>query len=336
MLHRYLRYLLKRHNHVALPGIGLFEAVHIPAQILSHTISPPRRVVQFTHNPKIKDDQLISSLIVDIEKKSFAQAQKQLEEYVAELEEYLQSYESYKLEGLGLLAKDVNKAWFLTIEAELNLSSRTFGLPNVPIHKINKQAEQEQGSQLKTKQIFVTTAILIPMALILTFLSILMFNPKIKQRFFDWFADRGHEELIDFKPDTLQIKKQNKEEVILLADTLKKEKMQLDDDGQQLDPVVISNNDNTADNDNTEQVVSHQSEKTFTSGYHLIVGNHKDEKSAQKAVKEWQQKGYPHAKAVPSEDKVRISIDQAPTLKEAQLLQKQYSKEFPGVWPLKF
>ena len=95
--------LLKKHDYVIVPGLGGFITHHEPARrnMGSNTISPPSKKLAFNRSLKENDGLLVNHLTMT--GISPAQAQQNIDLFIATVEESLQQTGAYLLSGIGKL-----------------------------------------------------------------------------------------------------------------------------------------------------------------------------------------------------------------------------------------
>lgn len=130
--------LLFEKNSVIVPGFGGFELQLQPANIdhIKSTISPPNKVPSFNKNLTINDGVLVDN----IQKQNnctLEQANKIVEDFVAEMEAKIEKKEIVEFPKVGRIYKDYNKS-LQFLPYDTNFNTDAFGLPTIEIHPFSR------------------------------------------------------------------------------------------------------------------------------------------------------------------------------------------------------
>lgn len=130
--------LLFEKNSVIVPGFGGFELQQRPANIdhIKSTISPPNKVPFFNKNLTINDGVLVDH-IQNQNQCTLEQANKIVEDFVAEVEAKIEKKEIVEFPMVGRIYKDYNKA-LQFLPYDTNFNSDAFGLPTIEIHPFSR------------------------------------------------------------------------------------------------------------------------------------------------------------------------------------------------------
>ena len=132
--------LLFENNSVIIPGFGGFELSKQSASIdhIKSTLTPPAQVPKFNKNLTVNDGILVD-YIKNQNRCTLEQAQKIVNEFVAEVEGKIEKKEIIEFPKVGRIYKDYSKSLqFLPYEA--NFNTKVFGLPTVEVHPFSRKA----------------------------------------------------------------------------------------------------------------------------------------------------------------------------------------------------
>lgn len=125
--------LILDHDRVALPGVGTFVAVDMPASFSDrgYTINPPYRKLSFTADKA--DDSLLAELYASGNGISVDQARAIITRYLCEVAEVLKDRKTIVFEGLGRLRATKNNTFFFVCDEDLDIYPDGFGLQPVSL-----------------------------------------------------------------------------------------------------------------------------------------------------------------------------------------------------------
>ena len=145
--------LLYEQDTVSIPGLGSLVGQYKPAAIehVQGKISPPSKEWTFNANLAVNDGLLINSLI---QKRhlSYAEAEKQVADYVAQVKSALERREIVVIPEVGRLYRDFEQQ-LRFLPDNTNFNTDTFGLPTVQFYPVlRSQKTQEPAAPELPKQ----------------------------------------------------------------------------------------------------------------------------------------------------------------------------------------
>ncbi|WP_027001151.1 SPOR domain-containing protein [Hugenholtzia roseola] len=141
MLEPYIKQLLIDENEVVVPEVGTFVVTHNQAEILSDSITPPRRKIQFYSKLRSDKNEKLAKLVIASEEISREDFHTQLEYFIEQVQTQIDLQGSYQLLDLGKLGRDAEGYFTFSQAFKDEISEENFGLP--PIYKKPLMQEDE-------------------------------------------------------------------------------------------------------------------------------------------------------------------------------------------------
>lgn len=143
--------LLYENEQVHLPGLGAFVLQYKPAftDAVQGQVQPPSREIQFNPNLVI-DDGVLSAYLQQKLGLEPAQAQAEVQAFIAQMKATLEKKEIVELAGIGRFYLDYeNKLRFLTDSG--NYDKNSFGLPAIQAYPVIRQATSSAPPKVEDK-----------------------------------------------------------------------------------------------------------------------------------------------------------------------------------------
>ena len=150
---QYIRDLLFTHDRVVLSGFGAFQAKYISSKIdeKTNTMTPPSKDIVFDP-ATMQDGGFLRNYMVEQEKISPEEAEKQIQEYVKTIKSKLNAGKKVKFQELGVFSRiDKDKILFNYIPTE-NLLTDSYGLTEIDMtdkggHKFHIENTADSGAR---------------------------------------------------------------------------------------------------------------------------------------------------------------------------------------------
>jgi len=143
---KYIGELLYQHDAVALPGLGTFVSAYQPAEIdqVRGELHPPGKGAGFNPN-LVQDDGLLVKFLQNRHHVSFEAAQRQVKQYVEEVQAALERQEMVDFPELGRLYQDYEKNLQFLPDGT-NFSLEAYGLPMVEAYPARRARTSQATS----------------------------------------------------------------------------------------------------------------------------------------------------------------------------------------------
>lgn len=154
--------LLYEQDTVSIPGLGSLVSQYKPAAIehVQGKISPPSKEWSFNTNLQVNDGLLINGLIQKYHL-SPSEAEKQVQDYVAQVKSALDRREIVVIPEVGRLYRDFEQQ-LRFLPDHTNFNVETFGLPTVQFYPVlrSQRAAENQTPQVPLQKKFGEVALL--------------------------------------------------------------------------------------------------------------------------------------------------------------------------------
>lgn len=152
MIAKYLRQFLTHNDLAYIPGLGIFEAVNLKAEMdpSKKEMLPPRRVVKFKQQSS-KDLSFIEFL-AKLDGKSNEAIKKELTDWVNELKKVIVAKKKVDLEGLGILGLNAAKKVAFKALPDLNISPETSGFKPVKAEVVSSADKTKESKKPEPKK----------------------------------------------------------------------------------------------------------------------------------------------------------------------------------------
>lgn len=133
LLSKMVSELVVDHDSVALPGLGTFVAVEMPASFSDRgfTINPPYRKLTFMSGGG--DDGLLAQLYAKSNSVDIDSSKAILAHFLSEMKEVLKDTKNLALPGFGRLRATKDNTFFFVPDEDLDIYPEGFGLPAVSL-----------------------------------------------------------------------------------------------------------------------------------------------------------------------------------------------------------
>lgn len=343
-----IKALLIDNDCVIVPDLGGFIAHYTPAMWIEkeNIFLPPTRMIGFNPQLKINDGLLVQSYMA-AENLNFSEASKRLHHDVSLMISNLHTKGEIILTDIGSLRLSVyNKLEFIPSQQQIQASA-LFGFVPLNIQKINttqpvlKQIpfsttsvtknERKQNFKISISASFLSNAIAVAAIIILFFtLSIPIENTEvIKGNYAQLFPTDMFEEITT---QSLAITPLAVHEVAPTAYITII---------HPADKIKVTNTNRKDENKNTSHKIKSSAPQTtvfsHTKDYHIIVASVGTKHDAQNMAEQLAKKGFPNAKAIIGDGKMRVCIDSYINETEAyQALNKlRQNESYKNAWILK-
>ncbi len=141
----YISTLLYEHDCVIIPGFGGFVTGYAPAKVhpTQHLFTPPHKNITFNKHLKTNDG-LLANEIVQIENKTFAEANSVINSFVAETNSALMRGNKVMFNQIGSLFLDVDRSIRFEPDNAVNYLTEAFGMEAIQSLPIKRESVKER------------------------------------------------------------------------------------------------------------------------------------------------------------------------------------------------
>ena len=326
-LAQHIEVLLLENDCVIVPGFGGFVAYYTPAmRVEGNTFLPPTRTIGFNPQLKLNDGLLVQSYMA-VYDTNFSDATKIVEEEVAELIAVLHKEGKVDLANVGELRYTIHGAYeFIPYENRIT-TPYLYGLDSFEmkelavLHKPEEKVLIPVAAQERTKpyEIRINRAVLRnAVAMIAAIALFFAFSTPID--LFEKIENRS----VVMTP--VEVKQETKKSVTTAKISHGATSSEKETGKRATKPLVVKE----------VKVVKPVAEKQMEDNYHIIVAGGITLKDAEIMAEQLKAKGFPKAKVLNSDGKVRVSIMSYATREEAmkQLLKIRENEAYKTAWML--
>ncbi|MDW8287564.1 MAG: SPOR domain-containing protein [Flammeovirgaceae bacterium] len=329
MIEKILKKILQEKGRVVVPGLGTLESNPISAEInqSGSIISPPNCKVEFS-TMDIDLENLLPKEVALHTGIPLEEAEKNVKNFGEHLLQQAKTKGKAAIAELGILFYEKGDFRFELYD-DVNLLADSYGLPKIHARPVVSEMDDvsvDEGK--KTTRLSILWLGIIGIIIFGTLLTYLFGNQEIRKKLTATFASKDTTilALSDSISENAPIKGDEKIVEAKTKTDKKEEKTTSSPKEETTTSTVTTKKTSTTTNNN--DIVT-----TKTNRYYIIVGSYADLKSAQKAMKEVREKGYPSAKVVKS-DKIRVSAEDFPSKQEAEKAMEKIKKDYPNCWRL--
>jgi hypothetical protein len=336
----YIEQLLSVRNTLSVRELGTFTITSSPAKPTGSAITPPQRKVEFNDGIwNENDSELEDFILIRNPKMSRESVQRSLVEFAILVRDQVRRNGSFSVGKIGSLVPSEWGGLKFQTSAAFESSGSFFGLP-----KLNVLPLQEQVNEgvvvvplvKKETSVLLLLVILIPLVLVGAGATYLFFNPDAYTRYKEGRL---------FEP-----KKSETPNPVLVQDTLNQDSTLL----PETKPVVDSSDKSDKalpKNQKTEipevkapenkakpqaPVSSSMVVNAATNRFYVVVQVAKTVEEGKKMAAKLKASGYPGAKVIASQGKVRVSLQDYETKAQADMLKNKVAASYQGAWVLNF
>ncbi len=327
-----IKALLRDKGVAVVPDLGTFRISHVSASVQEQggVIAPPAEIIEFSEENNASKGHSIAEYL---HKSGYSaeQTEEALGNFVDSVKSHTSSGAKSTVEGLGFFrANESGRIEFFS-EEEMRVVSESFGLPKlkarplVPV-VVNPTPPKPASSGLLLK------AILVPLVLIALILIFLVFKPDAYNSLASYFSgNEDNTELIDGEEGEdvagNEIAPIKKEEEGANKDV--NEVVEEDNPREEVTNDEVDESDNNDRGATTGGTISSK-----TNRFYIIIGSFTNDSAAQQAIGKANKIGYPGAKILKMDGRIRVSVDDYSAKINAVGKAKRVGKDFPGAWVL--
>lgn len=335
-----IRALLNATGKVVIADLGTFTSGQASAEVTEAggVIAPPQAKVIFSEDTSELDSYSLTDYLVVSGQSNEQDAILEIEAFTKGIKNTVEASEKAGLGSLGYFQKGDYGLEFVPSDAGA-VGGDSFGLPKinarplvpVPISDNTPSPTGGGGDKLLLK------AILIPLVLLSLVLVFFMINKDAYNSLLSYFGSPGTEVVDQPRDNGNNLNDNTKKDN---GDNAKNDNTKKDDGNKS----AINENDK-ADNskvDNSKKPDAKADDSkpkndvvtSSTSRFYIIIGSFSNQKAAQKAVNKCKKVGYPNAKILKMNGKIRVSVEDYAQKTEAMTKASKVGKDYPGAWVL--
>lgn len=347
----HIQELLFDHDCVILPGLGGFVSSNAPAftNYGTNTFYPPHKNIIFNKN-LISNDGLLVHKIANDQAVPYAEANKQLSDFIEICKIKLKNSRRIELENIGVLYLDNEENLQFIQDKNLNYSMEAFGLSAFKLKPLEQQIfeqpvvkekiekpepvfeDRKPVAQPKTRtplRKYAPALALIPVAALMIWLPFKMRDDSGHMNFAGLNPfEKKSEVIINYQPRTNTIAAKINAGIAKLEDTYK-----ASIDSVKTAMLAIASADTTKVEPVSQQIIQQQTYSTF----YVVAGCFANNENAQKMVEELKSRGFVSAAIIGenSQGLIRVAYSSHTSKEDAVLAMNKVKQTTQNVWVLK-
>ena len=338
-----IKKLLAEKGKAHIEGLGTFRSEQNSAEMQEDggVIAPPTEKVVFTEDEDseftIKDYMIADGV-------SSEELGPLLDDFSRRVHHNVELEGKFHVGNLGYFQQDSSGQLAFVTNQEAPAGADSFGLPKIkakpliPVRVKDNGAKPDGGSNLLLK------AILIPLVVIAIALIFLFTNDKAYNALTSYFNIEQNDDRSDVADEldrTKRLIENHGGESEDIVDPL-------ENSGAE-DPTTNVDTEEKPEEDKTDEEPVKEPEDTKsepepasddkivtgkTNRYYIIIGSFSNEAAAQKAITKSNKIGYPAAKILKMDGRIRVSVEDFANKSDAVDKAGKVGKDFPGAWVL--